>query len=235
MLGQFLFDSAFANGAYSHSFGMESYIAWGKVKSAQSYQEWLTRYMIDVFAVSDGAVYAMAYMLKDKRLSLLKLARVANASISSFECRMGAVNMARATLKNTEFMHNYLARWYANICENERFAHPAIACSVLSDESMASEYAYACIKTLTQNATRAIPLSYKKSSELLHDNIALAKKSSKKSFKIAKELLSCGYFSLKTIDECDKHGYAKSVFSSHQELDIAMFAHEKLDFRLFMS
>ncbi|MBJ6718665.1 hypothetical protein JG672_08800, partial [Campylobacter jejuni] len=56
MLGQFLFDSAFANGAYSHSFGLESYISWGVVKDASSFQKWLESYMLDVFATSDGAI-----------------------------------------------------------------------------------------------------------------------------------------------------------------------------------
>ena len=230
MVGQFLFDSAFANGAYSHSFGLESYISWGKVKDSKSYQLWLERYMLDVFAVSDGAVYAMACMLKDKKLSLLKLARVAISSISSVECRAGTISMARATLKNTEFMHNELAKWYYSVSEDDKYAHPAIAFAVLSS-SMSSEYAYSTIKTLTQNATRAIPLSYKKSSELLHINIELANKSAKKSFEVAEKALSRGYFSLNNLDD----SLANTIFSTHHELDIAMLAHEKLDFRLFMS
>ncbi|MBZ7996036.1 hypothetical protein AVCANL279_01655 [Campylobacter canadensis] len=226
MLGQFLFDSTFANGAYSHSFGLESYIFWGKIKNEQSYQVWLESYMLDVFAPADAAVYILACKLKEKRLSLLKLARIANASIASFESRTGAINMARATLKNTEFMHNDLAKWYFKICDNDNYTHPAIAFSVLADDKVES-YAYACIKTLTQNATRAIPLSYRKSSELLYKNIDLAKKCALKAKQIADNSLKNNSFSL---NNCDYR-----LFSTHHELDIAMFAHEKLDFRLFMS
>lgn len=233
MLAQFLLDSAFANGAYSHSFGLESYIAWGAVNDAQSYQKWLTRYIMDAFAESDGAVYAMACKLRDKKFSLLKLARVANASISSSEARKATINIARATLKNTSFMHNDLAKWYFKVCENDNYAHPALAYSVLAD-NLAEEYAYACIKTLTQNATRAIPLSYKKSSELLYLNIDLAKQAAKKSLNIAEQFLENGYFSLNTLIN-HRNKYANSAFALHQELDIAMFAHESLDFRLFMS
>lgn len=226
MLEQFLFDSTFANGAYSHSFGLETYISWGKIKNEQNYQAWLESYMLDVFADSDAAVYILACKLKNNRLSLLKLARVANASIASFESRAAAINMARATLKNTEFMHDDLAKWYFKICSNEDYAHPAIAFSVLADENVES-YAYACIKTLTQNATRAIPLSYKKSSELLYKNIDLAKKCAKKAREIANNSLKNNTFNL---NNCDYR-----LFSAHHELDIAMYAHEKLDFRLFMS
>lgn len=233
MLANFLFDSTFPNGAYSHSFGLESYIYWGNVKDAKSYQKWLRRYMIDVFAQSDGAVYAMACELRNKKFSFLKLARAANASISSLEARLAAINMARATLKNTNFMHDEFAKWYYNICENDNFAHPALAYSVLAN-NMLKEYAYSCIKTLTQNATRAIPLSYKKSSELLYINISLAKEVAQKSSNIAKQFLQNGYFSL-NIPINHENKYVNLAFSSHQELDIAMYAHENLNFRLFMS
>lgn len=227
MLGQFLFDSAFANGAYSHSFGLESYISWGAIKDASSFQKWLENYMLNVFATGDGAVYSMACMLKDKKLSLLKLAKLANSSIASAECRAANISMAKATLKNTEFMHDDLATWYYKACEKDEFCNISIAFSVLCS-GYDSEYAYSSIKTLTQNATRAIPLSYKKSSELLYVNLELAKKSAIKSQEIAKQVLKNGYLNLKDIDNT-------ALFSTHHELDIAMLAHEKLDFRLFMS
>lgn len=226
MLSHFLFDSAFANGAYSHSFGLESYISWGLVKDSTSYQEWLRTYMLNVFAPSEGAIYAIASQLKHKRLSLLKLARVANVSILSAESRMAAISMARASLKNTEFMHDDLAKWYFKICQNDDFIYPAIAFSVLVS-NMDVEYAYASIKNLTQNATRAIPLSYKKSSQLLYENIGLAKETANKAKQIAKITLDKGYFSLNNCSD--------NLFASHHELDLAAFAHEKLDFRLFMS
>lgn len=227
MLGQFLFDSAFANGAYSHSFGLESYISWGVIKDASSYQKWLENYMLNIFATSEGAVYAMACSLKDKKLSLLKLAKAANASIASAECRAGSISMARATLKNTEFMHNDLASWYYKASQKDEFCNLAVTFSVLCEDKL-SEFAYASIKTLTQNATRAIPLSYKKSSELLHTNIDLANKAAKKAEEIAKDVLKHGYFSLNYTENTH-------LFATHQELDLAMLAHEKLDFRLFMS
>lgn len=233
MQAQFLFDSAFANGAYSHSFGLESYISWGEINDAQSYQKWLNIYMLNSFAKADGAVYAIASKLKNKKLSLLKLARVANASISSLEARNGAINMARATLKNTNFMHSELAKYYSKICENEKFAHPSVAFSVLAP-NLSAELAYSSIKTLTQNATRAIPLSYKKSCEILYENIQLAKISAQISEKIADEVLKKGYFSLININSL-KNEFKNQAFSSHQELDFSMFAHESLTFRLFMS
>lgn len=226
MTRQFLFDSAFANGAYSHSFGLETYISWGVVKDAKSYEKWLNHYMLDNFANSDFVVYAMGFRLKNKPLSFLKLARSANASILSSECKIAAINTARATLKNTEFMHDDFAKWYFNICQSDDFAHPALAFSALSNEIM-PEYAYACIKSLTQNATRAIPLSYKKSSQIIYENKDLAQKVMQKAIKIADENLKNGYFSLNDIKD--------DIFATHFELDLAMLGHEKVDFRLFMS
>ncbi|CAM2794618.1 urease accessory protein UreF [Helicobacter burdigaliensis] len=226
MLGQFLFDSAFANGAYSHSFGLETYISWGKVKDSKSFQEWLSLYMLEVFALQEGVVYILANALKSKPLSLLKLARIANASIMSEENRKGAISIARATLKNTEFLHNDLSHWYYQICQNEDYVHPAIAFSVLSPEDLIEQYVYASIKTLTQNATRAIPLSYKKSSQILYENLELAREVRQKCYLLAEQVLQKKNINLSVLED---------LFVSHQEIDLATFAHEKLDFRLFMS
>lgn len=235
MKAQFFYDSTFPNGAYSHSFGFESYIAWQAVNNAETYQQWLTSFMLDNFATNEGVVYQMASMLKNKKLSLLKLARVANASITSHEGRQAAINMARATLNNTEFMHDEMANWYSKVCENELYANPGVA-SALVAGNMGADFAYATIKTLTQNATRAIPLSYKKSCEILFDNIELAKRVEQKSKKIAETLLQKGFFSLKTLDESTQQSFTNtSIFSTHHELDLSMLAHERLDFRLFMS
>lgn len=235
MKAQFFYDSTFPNGAYSHSFGLESYISWDVVNNAKTYQVWLESFMLNNFATNEGVVYEMASRLKDKKLSLLKLARVANASITSFESRQAAINMARATLNNTEFMHNEMASWYSKICENELYAHPGVASALVAGD-MGADFAYATIKTLTQNATRAIPLSYKKSCELLFDNIDLAKKADQKSKLLASNLLKKGFFSLKNIDNSSEESFLNAlVFSTHHELELSMLAHERLDFRLFMS
>lgn len=235
MKSHFFYDSTFPNGAYSHSFGFESYIAWSELKDSASYQKWLEAFMLDNFATNEGAVYVMASMLKHKRLSLLKLARVANASITTFEGRQAAINIARATLNNTEFMHDETAKWYSEICENENFAYPAVSSALVAGD-LCAEFAYATIKTLTQNATRAIPLSYKKSCEILFDNFALAKKVEERSKSIAEKVLKNGSFSLITLDKLTEENILQApLFSTHHELDMAMLAHEKLDFRLFMS
>ncbi|MCI6988371.1 MAG: hypothetical protein MR902_02220 [Campylobacter sp.] len=226
MLSDFLFDSAFPNGGYSHSFGLESYISWGDVSGVDSYQKWLEAYMLGIFAPSDGAVYTLACEFKDKPLSLLKLARAANASISSLENHQAAIMMARATLKNTEFMHDDTLKWYNKVATNDKFASPAIVFALLSGTNMLDQYAYATIKTLTQNATRAIPLAYKKSNELIHKNANLAKISAQKANLVAKDIIDKGFFSL-------NHSF--KIFASHHELDIAMFSHESVSFRLFMS
>lgn len=232
---QFFYDSAFPNGAYSHSFGLESYISWSMVNDAKTYQTWLESFMMDNFATNEGAVYEMVSMLKNKKISILKLSRVANASITNYEGRQAAINITRATLKNTEFMHDDMACWYSSVCENELYAYPAVA-SALVAGNKGGDFAYATIKTLTQNATRAIPLSYKKSCEILFENIALAEKAEAKSKLIASSVLKNNFFSLTNLDKCaEKFLSDTSLFSTHHELDISMLAHEKLDFRLFMS
>lgn len=225
MLSDFIYDSAFPNGAYSHSFGLESYISWGYVNDVKSYQKWLESYMLDVFAPTDGATYIIASNFLSNKFSLLKLARVYTASITSFESKTAAIATARATLKNTEFMHDENLKWYSTICQRDEFACTPIVLSMLAKD-LISQYAYSTIKTLTQNATRAIPLSYKKSSELIYINQKLAKEVAKKSEQIAKIFLDKGFFSL---------NFDSKIFSTHHELDLAMYAHEKLDFRLFMS
>lgn len=227
MKSQFLFDSAFPNGGYSHSFGFESYIAWGELGSISNYDKWLESYMLDVFAESDGAIYCIAFALKHQRLSLLKLAKVAHASISAFENRKAQVEMARSTLNNTEFMHHQDVQWYKRIAfKREEFANPALAFALLSDDDSLEQYAYATLRTLTINATRAIPLAYKKANELMFRKQELAQRAAQKSRDIAKPIIEKGFFSLDMSDR---------IFATHHELDLAMCAHERIEFRLFMS
>lgn len=227
MINQFLFDSAFPNGGYSHSFGFESYISWGEIRDISTYEKWLESYMLNIFAMSDGAIYCIAYALKDQKLTLLKLARAANASISSYENLQALIAMTKSTLNNTEFMHDDHVKWYVKVIEkDDKFANPAVAFALLSKTQSLENYAYATIKTLMINATRAVPLAYKKSNELIFSRQDLAKKVASKSKSIAKEFIQKGYFSLND---------SSKIFATHNELDMAMFAHEKLNFRLFMS
>lgn len=226
MLSYFLFDSAFPNGAYSHSFGFESYLSWKNINDIKSYQKWLQAYMLYNFATNDGVVYEIAYKFKDKKLSLLKLAKAANLSILSYENRLANITMARSTLNNTEFIHDEILKWYSHMCKYDEFANIAVANALLSKENMLEQYTYSTIKALTQNATRAIPLPYKKSNELIYKNINLCKMVASKSKNLAQKIAKSGYFSL---------NLSKNIFTSHHELDMAMFAHEKINFRLFMS
>ena len=224
MKEQFLFDSAFANGAYSQSYGLESYILNASINDAKSFQVWLNAFMVESFATNDGVVFVLANEFKNKKLSLLKLARLHNSSILSSECKSANINMTKATLKNTEFMHDDLAKWYFNVCENDNFCSLAVAFSLFSNDL--ESFAYSSIKTLIINATRAIPIPYKKSSELLFLNIDLAKKSAQKSRQLAKNILKDGFVSMQN---------TKALFHTNYELEFFMMAHKNLDFRLFMS
>ena len=56
-----LTDSAFPTGAFAHSFGLETYVAHGRVRTAQTLTEFVTNMLLNAVAPSDGVACAAVY------------------------------------------------------------------------------------------------------------------------------------------------------------------------------
>lgn len=60
-----LTDSAFPTGAFAHSFGLEPYIAHGRVRTAPALEEFVANTLCDAVAPSDGVACAAVYRAGD--------------------------------------------------------------------------------------------------------------------------------------------------------------------------
>ena len=60
-----LTDSAFPTGAFAHSFGLETYVARGRVYSATGLEEFISNTLLNALAPSDGVAGAAAYRAED--------------------------------------------------------------------------------------------------------------------------------------------------------------------------
>jgi urease accessory protein len=60
-----LTDSAFPTGAFAHSFGLETYIAHGGVRTAPALEEFVTNTLFDAVAPGDGVACAAVYRAGD--------------------------------------------------------------------------------------------------------------------------------------------------------------------------
>lgn len=90
-----LCDSAFPSGAFSHSFGLETAVAEGRVRDAASFAAWLDAYLTGSAATFDARALVLA-LCDPNSASVLDAALV--AAVFAFEVRAATRRLARATL-----------------------------------------------------------------------------------------------------------------------------------------
>lgn len=75
---------------------------------------------------------------------------------------------AKATLKNTAFMHDDTLKWYNEVCKNDDFVSSAVVFAFLTNDKLV-DYAYSLIiKQLHKTQLGLFHYRIKKSSELIY-------------------------------------------------------------------
>ncbi|MBP1968599.1 urease accessory protein [Virgibacillus natechei] len=163
-----LCDSNFPTGAFSHSFGLESYIQEGAVHDRETFSEWLEVYLQEQLVYTDGLAASLVYDALsegdlekiwelDRKLTVQSLAR---------ETRDGTQRMGDRLLKIAEALYEapILSIYKERIKKKRAFGHPAIVFTMVGHflevqkETTILYYLYSTIAGLVQNAVRAIPL-----------------------------------------------------------------------------
>ena len=163
-----LCDSGLPTGAFSHSFGLESYIQADVIKDQKTFFDWLKVYVHDQLIYTDGLVCRLVYdALEQQDLQeIWKWDRMLMVQNLPRETREGTQMIGDRLLKIAQSLYDFpvLAQYRTRIANKQAFAHPSIVFTMIahglnvSKEDAILYYLYSASSSLVQNAVRAIPL-----------------------------------------------------------------------------
>lgn len=161
-------DSQFPTGAFSHSFGLETYIQREDVQDAASFQTWLKVFLTEQLTYTDGLAMRMTYeaLEQNDEAEMKRIDQMLFVQNIPRETRVGTKQMGKrmAHLAHTLYDDAWLNWYYQEVSEYRLHAHPAVVFTLLghhlgiSLEQIIDYFLYQNISSLTQNAVRAIPL-----------------------------------------------------------------------------
>ncbi|MFC4801334.1 urease accessory protein UreF [Neobacillus sp. GCM10023253] len=163
-----LCDSNFPTGAFSHSYGLESYIQEDKVHDKASFLEWLHVYVNEQLIYSDGLASRLVYeaLEKEDLEKVWKLDRMLMVQNLPRETREGTQRIGDRMLNLVESLYDIpiLAVYRERIKNKQSFGHPSIVFTIVGHhlgvpkKTTTMYYLYSTVSSLVQNAVRAIPL-----------------------------------------------------------------------------
>ena len=218
-----LCDSNFPTGAFSHSFGLESYIQDDLVFDQATFAEWLQVYLNEQLVYSDGLATRLVYeSLENGEIEKVwKIDRMLMVQNLPREIRDGTQKMGERMLNLVESLYQnpLLSQYKERIQQKQSFGHPAIVFTMIgyhlgvSKENTTLYYLYSTVVNLVQNAVRAIPLGQTAGQKTIQEfQDALAKATAK----------------IQVLNEEDF-----GIVSPG--LELAQMMHERINIRIFMS
>jgi urease accessory protein len=218
-----LCDSNFPTGAFSHSFGLESYIQENIVHNPDTFTQWLHVYLNEQLIYSDGLACHLVYQALEKEdyLKVWKLDRMLTVQNLPRETREGTQRMGERMLSLVENLYDVpiLSIYRKRINAKQSFGHPAIVFTMIAHDLEVSKpeailfYLYSVVSSLVQNAVRAIPLGQTAGQKIIHD--------------FQSELL----LSTEKIQLLDEEEFG--IVSPG--LELSQMKHERVTIRIFMS
>ncbi|WP_338453286.1 urease accessory protein UreF [Niallia oryzisoli] len=218
-----LCDSNLPTGAFSHSYGLESYIQENIVHNEESFLHWLQVYIHDQLIYSDGLASHLAYQaLEGKDLpKLWKLDRLLTVQNLPRETREGTQRMGERMLDLVQSLYEapVLSVYSRRIEAKQSFGHPAIVFTMVAHyleipkSTTILFYLYSVVSSLVQNAVRAIPLGQTAGQKILHH---------------AKSLLVDAVAKIEQMGEEDFGIVSPGI-------ELSQMRHERVNIRIFMS
>ena len=157
-------DSQFPTGAFSHSFGLETYIQRQTVHDATSFREWLELFLNEQLTYSDGLAMRLVYnaLNNGDTEKVLHLDQLIYVQSLPRETRVGTKQMGTRMVKLAiELYDSPWINWYHQQMKDKRAKlHPAICFTMLGHylgvdiETIIDYYLYQNVSSLTQNAVR---------------------------------------------------------------------------------
>lgn len=218
-----LTDSQLPTGAFSHSYGLETYIQEDQVTDAASFTAWLNMYVDEQLKYADGLVSRLVYeaIERDDIAEIWKLDRLITVQNLPREVRQGSYKMGERLVSLGLSLYEFplLIEYKERISTNQSFGHPAIVFTMIAyylevpKKSAISSYLYSCVSGIVQNAVRGIPLGQTAGQRILRD--------------IQPQLLE-------TAKETEKLKFDDFGITA-PGIEISQMKHERLTIRIFMS
>lgn len=218
-----LCDSNLPTGAFSHSFGLETYMQEGKVANKQTFASWLEVYIREQLVYCDGLACRLVFeALQDQQFETIwSIDRIMIAQILPREAREASQRMGERLIKlvNAIYECPILKKYEQRLQSKQSFGHSSIAFAMIAHHIGASKqqailsYLFSSITSLIQNGVRGIPLGQTEGQQLIHD------------------MRGALWKALETIEtlELDDLGIVSPG------LELSQMKHERLHVRLFMS
>jgi urease accessory protein len=218
-----LCDSNFPTGAFSHSYGLESYIQENLVRDQATFAQWLRVYLNEQLVYSDGLATRLVYeaLENGEMEKVWKIDRMLMVQNLPRETRDGSQRMGESMLNLVQSLYQtpLLAQYRERIKQKQSFGHPAIVFTMIGhhlgvpQENTTLYYLYSTVTSLVQNAVRAIPLGQTAGQKTIQEfQEALAK-------------------ATETIQDLDEEDFG--IVSPG--LELAQMMHERVNIRIFMS
>lgn len=218
-----LCDSNFPSGAFSHSFGFETYIQRNQIYDTETFQEALRTYLDVQLTYTDGLACRLAYKyaVRDQFNEIMRIDHELYALALSKETREGTRRVGQRMLKLCLelFQGSYLEKYMSEVKAKKAYGHPAVVFALASlqlnitKEEAILSHLYASISSLIQNAVRGIPIG---------------QTDGQKTLVLFQPLLQQA---LQHILQADQEEFGAVT----PGLEIAQMQHEQLHVRLFMS
>ncbi|MEJ9225637.1 urease accessory protein UreF [Priestia megaterium] len=218
-----LCDSNFPSGAFSHSFGFETYIQQDQICNTETFQEALRTYLDVQLTYTDGLACRLAYEYAnhDQFTEIMRVDHELYALALSKETREGTRRVGQRMLKLCLelFQGSYLEKYMSEVKAKKAYGHPAVVFALASlqlnitKEDAILSHLYASISSLIQNAVRGIPIG---------------QTDGQKTLVLFQPLLQ---HALQHILQADQEEFGAVT----PGLEIAQMQHEQLHVRLFMS
>jgi urease accessory protein len=216
-------DSNFPSGAFSHSFGLETYIQEEVIKDKQTFSEALFIYLEKQLVYVDGLACRLAWetLEAENETGFFQLDEVLFASCLSKETRLGnqRIGERMARLCYDLYPSFILEKYIKEMKAKRYYGHSALVFAAVAfhlgidKQTAVKTYLFSTLNSLVQNAVRGIPLGQTDGQKLLVEIQTEIEKSTDEIMKLSEEDLA----------------------AVSPGLEVAQMQHERLHVRIFMS
>jgi urease accessory protein len=216
-------DSAFPIGAYTHSFGMETYIQAQKITDKESLLNFCHTYLFSNLVFGDGLFVKEAYKLTNEHEfdELVRLDQLCHAIKIASESRQGSIKMGKQFIETVSPLTNseMIAQWRQMIKTKKINGHYAVTYGMYAAHcgfelvDVLAAFLYSSTSSLVHNAVRSIPLGQSAGVQAIYSLLEPI-------YEAAEQVKT------KTIDD---------LSNSSVGIELASMEHERLHSRLFIS